>query len=135
MLKAKPMTSTSIDQPVAVVTGAARGIGHAIAEWFLARRYRVALMDYEAEILQQAAEKLSSQGAVMPLHCDVSDANSVAAAVGQIDAKWGRVDALVNNAGIAIFKPLLETSFDEWRSVLATNLDGVFCARRPVRRS
>ena len=103
MLKAKPMTSTSIDQPVAVVTGAARGIGHAIAEWFLARRYRVALMDYEAEILQQAAEKLSSQGAVMPLHCDVSDADSVAGAIGQIDAKWGRVDALVNNAGIAIF--------------------------------
>ena len=120
------MTTTSIDQPVAVVTGAARGIGYAIAEWFLARRYRVALMDYEAETLQQAAEKLSSQGAVMPLHCDVSDADSVAAAVGKIDAKWGRVDALVNNAGIAIFKPLLETSFDEWRSVLATNLDGVF---------
>ena len=89
MLKAKPMTSTSIDQPVTVVTGAARGIGHAIAEWFLARRYRVALMDYEAEILQQAAEKLSSQGAVMPLHCDVSDADSVAGAIGQIDAKWG----------------------------------------------
>ena len=126
MLKANPMTSTSINQPVAVVTGAARGIGYAIAEWFLARRYQVALIDYEAETLQQATEKLSSQGVVMPLHCDVSDADSVAAAIGQIDAKWGRVDALVNNAGIAIFKPLLETSFDEWRSVLATNLDGVF---------
>ena len=46
------MTTTSIDQPVAVVTGAARGIGYAIAEWFLARRYQVALMDYEAETLQ-----------------------------------------------------------------------------------
>jgi meso-butanediol dehydrogenase/(S,S)-butanediol dehydrogenase/diacetyl reductase len=120
------MTTTSIDQPVAVVTGAARGIGYAIAEWFLARDYRVALMDYEAETLKQAAEKLSSLGAVMPLHCDVSDADSVTIAIDQIDAEWGRVDALVNNAGIAIFKPLLETSFDEWRGVLATNLDGVF---------
>ena len=120
------MTTTSIDQPVAVVTGAARGIGYAIAEWFLARGYRVALMDYEAETLKHAAEKLSSQGVVLPLHCDVSDAESVTAAIGQIDAEWGRVDALVNNAGIAIFKPLLETRFDEWRGVLATNLDGVF---------
>lgn len=113
-------------QPVAVVTGAARGIGHAIATWFVARHYRVALLDVDELTLQQATEQLGAKGVVISLHCDVSDPASVAEVIGQIDAKWGRIDALVNNAGIAIFKPLLETTFDDWRDVLGTNLDGVF---------
>ena len=58
--------------------------------------------------------------------CDVSAPAEVEAAARAVMARWGRVDALVNNAGVAVFKPALETSFAEWRRVLGTNLDGAF---------
>ena len=56
----------------------------------------------------------------------MADPAQVEAAAAAVLARWGRVDALVNNAGVAVFKPVLETSFAEWRQVMATNLDGVF---------
>ncbi len=108
--------------PVAVVTGGARGIGLAIGEWFLAHGYAVALIDNDRETLEATAARLD----VLALHCDVSDPAAVAAAAASVMAKFGRVDALVNNAGVAVFKPALETSFEEWRYVLGTNLDGAF---------
>ncbi len=108
--------------PVAVVTGGARGIGLAIGEWFLAHGYAVALIDNDRETLEATAARLD----VLALHCDVSDPSAVAAAAASVMAKFGRVDALVNNAGVAVFKPALETSFEEWRYVLGTNLDGAF---------
>lgn len=112
--------------PVAVVTGAARGIGYAIVEWFLARGYRVALLDSDAVTLGEATSTLSVKGAVSALTCNVSEPDEVNRAIAAVDAQWGRIDALVNNAGVAIFKPILETSFDEWRHVMGTNLDGIF---------
>ncbi len=60
------------------------------------------------------------------MHCDVSDPAQVRGAAAIVDAAYGRVDALVNNAGIAVFKPILETTYEEWRKVLGTNLDGAF---------
>jgi len=108
--------------PVAVVTGGARGIGLAIGEWFLAHGYAVALIDNDRETLEATAARLD----VLALHCDVSDPAAVAAAAALVMARFGRVDALVNNAGVAVFKPALETSFEEWRYVLGTNLDGAF---------
>lgn len=112
--------------PVAVITGGARGIGLAIAEWFLAHGHRVALWDIDAETLAATADRLQEPERVLAVHCDVSDPAQVQTAVVQVVATFGRVDALVNNAGVAIFKPILDTSFDEWREVLATNLDGPF---------
>ena len=112
---------------VAVVTGAARGIGLAIAEWFLRENYRVVLLDIDAATLSSAVRTPARpDDAVLALHCDVSDPAQVAHAAAQVMAKFGRVDALVNNAGVAVFKPALETSFEEWRTVMATNLDGAF---------
>jgi NAD(P)-dependent dehydrogenase (short-subunit alcohol dehydrogenase family) len=101
---------------VAIVTGAARGIGLAIAKQFLAKDYRVAILDVDAAKLEGA----------FALQCDVSVPQMVTDAVGKVVARFGRIDALVNNAGIAVFKPLLETSFDEWQRVLAVNLNGPF---------
>jgi meso-butanediol dehydrogenase / (S,S)-butanediol dehydrogenase / diacetyl reductase len=112
--------------PVAVVTGAARGIGLGVARWFLARDYRVALLDNDEAALDAAADGLAAPARVLPLACDVSDPGQVQAAFAAIDARWGRADALVNNAGVAVFKPIAETSFAEWRRVLAVNLDGPF---------
>ena len=111
---------------VAVVTGAARGIGLAIAEWFIRDNYRVALLDIDAATLDSGACKITRPDQVLTIHCDVSDPAQVANAAAQVMARFGRVDALVNNAGVAVFKPALETSFEEWRTVMATNLDGAF---------
>ena len=108
--------------PVAVVTGGARGIGLAIGEWFLAHDYDVALLDNDRDTLAATGARLG----VLALHCDVSDPASVEEAAAAVKAKFGRVDALVNNAGVAVFKPALETSFAEWRHVLGINLDGAF---------
>lgn len=120
------MQSNESPQRVALVTGAARGIGLGIARWFLAREWRVAALDIDGATLAAAVHELDQPGRVLELHCDVSDSAQVHDAVAKIDKAWGRIDALVNNAGIAIFKPLGETTFDEWRSVMATNLDGPF---------
>ncbi len=120
------MSLTPPIQRVALVTGAARGIGLGIARWLLDRGWRVALLDIDDAGLPRAEASLEAPSRTLALVADVSDPAQVQAAVAKVDAAWGRLDALVNNAGIAIFKPLVETDFDEWRSVLATNLDGPF---------
>ncbi len=115
--------------PVAVVTGGARGIGLAIAHWFLAHDWDVALIDIDLATLTATEALLKEQGLahrVQAVHADVSQHVQVVAAVAEIDERFGRIDALVNNAGVAIFKPIGQTTFEEWRHVLGTNLDGAF---------
>ena len=109
---------------VAVVTGAARGIGLAIAKKFLAERYCVALLDIDGAELAKADATLGDD--TLAIVCDVADAEQVNAAVGEVVKRFGRIDALVNNAGIAVFKPLLETTREDWDRVLAVNLTGPF---------
>ncbi len=110
----------------ALVTGAARGIGLAAAKRFLADGWRVALLDIDARAVEAAAAALERPGATLALSADVSDPRAVASAVRAVADRFGRLDALVNNAGIAIFKPLLETTFEDWSRVLAVNLSGPF---------
>src|SRR3977135_2669093 len=107
---------------VALVTGAARGIGLAVAKRFLAEGWGVALLDIEGQLLWQSVEALADAGNTLGLHCDVSDASAVTEAVAKVGARFGRLDALVNNAGIAGFAPLLETSDDDERRVRTGNL-------------
>src|SRR5882757_5023113 len=97
-------------QKVALVTGAARGIGLATAKRFLADGWRVALLDIEGELLNGAVAGLANPDHALALHCDVSDCKAVAGAIAEIERRFGRLDALVNNAGVAVFAPLLETS-------------------------
>jgi meso-butanediol dehydrogenase/(S,S)-butanediol dehydrogenase/diacetyl reductase len=120
------MTVPHQSTPVAVITGGARGIGLAIGQWFLAHGHRVALIDIDAETLAKTDALLNDPAHVLAVHCDVSSPQQVQAAVDKIAATFGRIDALVNNAGVAVFKPIAETSFEEWRHVLGTNLDGAF---------
>jgi meso-butanediol dehydrogenase/(S,S)-butanediol dehydrogenase/diacetyl reductase len=114
--------------PVAIVTGAARGIGLAIARLFLDRGGAAVLLDIDADELATSAAGLAQQhgGRVLHIACDVSDQDQVRASVEQAETHFGRIDSLVNNAGVAVFKPLVDTTFEEWRHVMATNLDGPF---------
>ena len=113
-------------QRVALVTGTARGIGLAVAKRFLADGWRVALLDIERDLLHGALAALAKPDDTLALHCDVSNADAVAAAMAELSNGFGRLDALVNNAGIAVFAPLLETSEQDWNRVLSVNLTGPF---------
>jgi NAD(P)-dependent dehydrogenase (short-subunit alcohol dehydrogenase family) len=119
-------TQNSISKRVAVVTGGARGIGLAIGQWFLSNNYQVALLDIDKTTLDKTLVDFGANNDVIGIHCDVSKPNEVERAAQEIVKRFGRVDALVNNAGVAVFKPVFETSFEEWRTVLGTNLDGAF---------
>lgn len=110
----------------ALVTGAARGIGLAVAKRFLDEGYAVALLDNNEKELQLAARSIDQPDRVMNLVCDVSNPAAVKASVDQMLERFGRIDALVNNAGIADFKPVTETTFSDWSDILATNLNGPF---------
>ncbi|GIT92416.1 oxidoreductase [Jannaschia pagri] len=103
----------------ALVTGAARGIGLATTRLFLDQGLHVVMIDNDGEALSTTASGLTNVTAV---ECDVSDAQAVADVARGCD----RLDALVNNAGLADFGPIEETGFDRWKAVMATNLDGPF---------
>lgn len=114
----------------AIVTGAARGIGLATARLLASRGWRVVLADIDGEELDRAAPALPGALAVA---CDISDPGQVAAMVAQAIAWSGRIDALVNNAGVADFRPLAETDLAAWRRIMAVNLDGVFlCSQAAI---
>lgn len=117
------------DRPVAVVTGGARGIGRAVAETLLTRGDAVALFDIDAAV-EATATDLGVCGEVQAHVVDVGDDAAVDAAFAFVRKQFGRLDALVNNAGVMERKPPQELSLAEWRRVLDTNLTGAFlCAR------
>lgn len=111
---------------VAVVTGAARGIGLATTKKFLSEHWQVVMLDIDGETQDRARRGLNDPDNTVSIHCDVSDPDQVAAAVEKAVAGFGRIDTLVNNAGIAVFKPVMETSFKDWSEVMAVNLSGPF---------
>ena len=117
---------TSEPQKVALVTGAARGIGLATAKRFLADGWSVALIDIDRDNLKRAFDALAEPNVTMALECDVSDPEAVTQTFDLVATRFGRLDALVNNAGIAIFKPILDVTYADWSRVLAVNLTGPF---------
>ena len=116
----------------ALVTGAARGIGLATTKRFLAANYRVALLDIDGETLDGAIAALNEPELTLALTCDVALPDQVEAAVAQVKARFGSLDALVNNAGVAVFKPALETSLAEFQRVMDVNLAGPFLMTKAV---
>ena len=111
---------------VAVVTGAARGIGLAISKKFLEEGYRVAILDIDQKTLSQTMKQDFDTNNVLGLECDVAEPDQVDQSVNQVVEQFGRIDVLVNNAGIAEFKPMLETTYEEWSRILKVNLNGPF---------
>ena len=116
-----------------LVTGGAQGIGAATAARFLEEEARVVVLDKSAAALADIRRSLPKLEAV--LMADVSDAEAVRDAFIRLDGLWGGLDVLVNNAGISVRHRFVDIHPEEWRRVLATNLDGVFhCAREAARR-
>jgi NAD(P)-dependent dehydrogenase (short-subunit alcohol dehydrogenase family) len=118
---------------VAVVTGAAQGIGRRTAEVLAERGYAVAVFD-----LQPAAavcDALRGRGAdVLEISGDVSVETDVERAAREVEQRWGRVDALVNNAGISFIRPAEQIGADEWRRVIDVDLTGPFLLSRAFGR-
>ncbi|WP_299808237.1 SDR family NAD(P)-dependent oxidoreductase [uncultured Roseibium sp.] len=110
-------------QKLALVTGAARGIGLATTKLFLRDGWNVAMIDRDAPALAEASADLDGARAFV---CDVSIPEAVDQLYKDVLEHFGQIDALVNNAGVADFGPIEDTTFARWRTVMETNLDGVF---------
>ena len=120
-----PQPTPRPDAKTAIITGGARGIGLATAHLMHKDGWNIALVDWDETELQDSA-KAFTHG--LPLICDISNPEQVEQMVARATAWSGRIDALINNAGVADFGPIEETDFERWRAVMAPNLDGVFLA-------
>jgi 3-oxoacyl-[acyl-carrier protein] reductase len=119
-----------LKEKIAVITGGAAGIGLATVELFLAEGAKVALWDVSPAGADVAA-RLSAEGHTVQFYkVSVTDRTQVDAAVQAVVAQWGRIDILINNAGITQDRTLLKMSLEEWQKVIDINLTGVFnCAQ------
>ena len=122
---------------VALITGAAAGMGLATAQAFAEAGAAVVLADFKQDAVKAAAEKLAAAGhKAIGIRCEVSDDAQVAAMVDRTVAEFGRLDAAFNNAGVmATIAPIAESSRDEWDRVIGINLRGVWsCMKHELRQ-
>lgn len=109
---------------VAIVTGSTKGIGLAIAERMVNEGASVAVSARSADDVEEVARRLGDNALGIP--CDVSDPDACARLIEVTVKHFGRLDVLVNNAGLGIFKPISEMTVEEWRQQIDVNLGGVF---------
>lgn len=120
---------------VAVITGAASGIGRDIARVFLAAGARVAIADLDLAAANATARELDPGGErAIGVAMDVTDEDQVDTGIAAVVARFGGIDILVSNAGIQIVAPLDQFRFDDWKKLLAIHLDGAFLTTRAALR-
>ena len=124
------MTTISLEGQVAVVTGSTRGIGRAIAERLYAAGAKVAIVGRQVDAAQAVAANLGERAS--GFGCDVSDRAQVDGLIEAVEARFGGVSVLVNNAGITRDNLLLRLSEEDWDAVLDANLKGAFLMTRAV---
>lgn len=123
------MNSYDFDDQVAVITGGAQGIGYAVAKRMIENGAKVAIWDFDTDLAQASAFELGATA----LHCDVSDWDSVQAAAEQTEHQFGRIDVLVNSAGVAGANAVVEEyPIEEWNKIMSINLNGTFHTNRAV---
>jgi len=124
----------SLENKVAIVTGAARGIGYAVAKRFVMDGAKVVIADVDDEAGQSAVEDLSGFGDVIYLHCNVAERLDVRNLVAETLNAFGDIDVLVNNAGIVVGADFLDLEEDDFERVLSINLKGAFLCSQAVAR-
>jgi 3-oxoacyl-[acyl-carrier protein] reductase len=130
-----PPATLSLEGRVALVTGAARGIGAATALALAEAGARVALVDRNAEGIEKTADAIGRAGSdALAIPADVTDAPAIERAVDAVVAEWGRLDVLVNNAGIVRDATLGKVSDDDWTATLDVNLRGTMIGTRAALR-
>lgn len=122
--------TTTPTRRVALVTGAAQGIGAAIADELAADGMTVVVTDVNAEGAQAVAERCAGVAKTL----DVSDPEAVARVVDEVVDELGRIDVLVNNAALVPLTPWADITFEEWRRVMAVNVDGVYLMTHAVTK-
>jgi 3-hydroxybutyrate dehydrogenase len=121
----------SLTDKIAVITGAASGIGKDIAKEFLAQGAKVAIADLNLQAANATARELDPSGTrAFGVGMDVTDENLVDAGIEVVAAKFGGIDILVSNAGIQIVGPIETFKFADWKKLLAIHLDGAFLTTR-----
>ena len=116
-----------LEGKTAIVTGAGRGIGEAIARAFVREGARIVIAERDATSGEAVAASLAGEGRrAMFVPCDIADPEAARGAVAAALAEFGRLDILVNNAGVNVFHPPLETSAEEWRRCFSIDLDGAW---------
>lgn len=124
-----------LENRVAIVTGAAAGIGRAIVDRLARAGARLALVDRDAEGLARLAAALEGRRVdVLPLVADVAREEEMATAIREARTRFGQLDMVVNNAGVGVEKPLLDHDLDDFRRIFAVNLFGLFVALREAAR-
>lgn len=124
----------SLENKVAIITGAARGIGYAVAKRFVMDGAKVVIADVDDEAGQSAVEDLSGFGDVIYLHCNVAERLDVRNLVAETLNAFGDIDVLVNNAGIVVGSDFLDLEEDDFDRVLSVNLKGAFLCSQAVAR-
>jgi 3-oxoacyl-[acyl-carrier protein] reductase len=123
------MNSYDFDDQVAVITGGAQGIGYAVAKRMIENGAKVVIWDFDTKLAHASASELGATA----LHCDVSDWDSVQAAAQQTENQFGRIDVLVNSAGVAGANAVVEEyPIEEWNKIMSVNLNGTFHTNRAV---
>ena len=121
------MSSRTLDGKVALITGGSRGLGRAMAVALGAEGATVALVARDKAKLEESAAEVVKAGGKASIHiADVASESEVAALEKELSARYGKIHILINNAGINLRKTITEFTFDEWNSVVNTNLTSVF---------